>query len=462
MRILLKIIKWVVVLVVVLVVAAAGYLYFAPPDLIRVASAYSAKIVCSNVFVAGRDAGEVLADDVQAPGHPILTLIDVSVDREAKTVSAGLFGLFGKGLAVARDGYGCATVPDGNLAAVPATPAVAAPAAAGTGLWPDGETVQPSQDPAVAALLDDPKLTGPGMRAVVVVHNGRIIGERYGKGFDAKTPLLGWSMTKSVNAALVGTLVRDGKLKLDQAGLFPEWSDDRKDIKLSDLTSMSSGLEFNEDYGDVTDVTRMLYLEPDMAAFAASKPLVAKVGEAWNYSTGTTVLISKIWQGAAGADALALPRKALFGPIGMTSAVLEADARNTIVGSSYLYATGHDWARFGQLMLNGGEWKGTQVVPADYVAWMHQAAAASKGEYGMGQVWLHGPAAGTPEGEDPDKGFDIPDDAFWFLGHDGQSIAVIPSKRLVVVRLGLTPSKLAYKSQGLVEALAKVVPLVPE
>lgn len=456
-----KILKWLLVLVAVVIVGVGAWLFVAPPDLIRVASAYSAKIVCSNVFIAGRDAEEVLALDVQAPGHPILKFIDVSVDGQAKTVSAGLFGLFGKGLAVARDGYGCTTVADGDLAAVPPVPAAPARAAAGTGLWPEGTAIEPSQDPEIAGLLDDPKLTGPGMRAVVVVHNGRIIGERYGEGFSADTPLLGWSMTKSVTAAIIGTQIRDGRLKLDQTGLLPAWSDDRKGIHLGDLTSMTSGLEFNEDYGDVTDVTRMLYLEPDMAAFASDKPLTAKIGETWNYSTGTTVMLSRIWQDAAGAEALSLPWKALFEPIGMTSAVLETDARNTFVGSSYLYATARDWARFGLFMLNEGVWNGQQILPPGYVAWMREPVPASKGEYGRCQVWLHGPQAGTPDGEDPDKGFDIPEDAFWLLGHDGQSVAVIPSQKLVVVRMGLTPSALGFKPQGLVDALVKAVREIP-
>ncbi len=458
MRVLAKIVKWLVGLVVVAVAGIAAWLAIAPPDLIRVAAAYSAKIVCSNVFIAGRDPDAVLALDVQAPGHPILKLISVSVDRDAKTVSAGLFGLFGGGLAAARDGYGCMSVPDGDLSRIPATPPLPAIAAPGTGLWPEGSTVQPSQDEAVIKILDDATLAGPGMRAIVVVQNGRVVGERYGEGFTAETPLLGWSMTKSVTAALVGSLVREGKMSLDGSGLFDGWkADGRAAIKLSDLMAMSSGLEFNEDYGDVTDVTRMLYLEPDMAAFAANKPLVGKVGEVWNYSTGTTVLISQLLQKAAGADALAYGTKALFAPLGMTSARLEIDARGTFVGSSYLYATARDWARFGQFMLQDGVWNGQAILPPGYVAWMREVAPASKGEYGK-QIWLHGPSAGTPDGEDPDAAFDLPDDAYWFLGHDGQSVAVVPSKRLVVVRMGLTPSKLGYKSQGLVQALVKALP----
>ncbi len=459
MRFISRLLKGLLGLVVVVLAGVAAWLYLAPPALIRVAAGYSAKIVCSNVFVAGRDAGRVLELDVQAPGHPILKFIDVDVDADRKTVTAGLLGVFGRSMAVAHDGFGCATVADGDLDAVPPTPAVDTPAALTTGIWPEGIAVEASQDPEVLKILDDPAMTGPGMRAVVVVKNGRIVGERYGEGFTQKTPLLGWSMTKSVNAAIVGTAVQAGKLSLDQAPVFASWAaDTRKAIKLADLMAMSSGLEFNEDYGDVTDVTRMLYLEPDMAGFAKDKPAVAAPGTLFNYSSGTAVMIARAWQEALGADALTWPRNALFGPIGMTSAVLETDARGTFVGSSYLYATARDWARFGLFIEQNGVWNDTRILPEGFVDTMRAEAAASKGEYGQGQVWLHGPDAGTPEGEDPDKGFDLPADAFWFLGHDGQSTALIPSQRLVVVRLGLTPSKLRYKPQAMVAALAKALP----
>ena len=139
----------------------------------------------------------------------------------------------------------------------------------------------------------------------------------------------------------------------------------------------------------------------------------------------------------------------------MTSAVLEPDAHGTFVGSSYLYATARDWARFGQFMLQDGVWNGAKILPDGFVAWMREEAPASKGQYGKGQVWLYGPEGDTPAGKDPDIGFDLPDDTYWFEGHDGQSVAVIPSKKLVVVRMGLTPFKLAYKPQGLVSAMVK-------
>jgi CubicO group peptidase (beta-lactamase class C family) len=461
MRGVARFLKWLLGLVVLVVVALAVWLAVAPPALIRVAAGYTAKIVCSNVFVAGRDPDEVLRVDVQAPGHPILRLISVDVDNETGTVSAALFGWFGEGLAVARDNGGCATVPDGNVQTAKAFSLV--PPSQGTKpdeLWPVGERVEPSQNPIVATILDDEGATGPGMRAVVVVKDGRIVGERYGTGFSQNTPLLGWSMTKTVNAALIGTLVKAGKMSMDATGLFEGWKGDaREKISLADLMAMSSGLEFNEDYGDVTDVTRMLYLEPDMAGFAEAKPLAGEVGKVWSYSSGTSVVLSRLWQQALGdkAQALAWPRKTLFDPLGMPTAILETDARGTFVGSSYLYATAHDWARFGQFLVDDGVWNGVPLLPAGFVAWMREPAPASGGRYGRGQVWLQGPDGGDDAGDEPETGLDLPADTFWLLGHDGQSMAVIPSRKLVVLRLGLTPSKLGYRPQAMVAALARAL-----
>ncbi|RVD33691.1 class C beta-lactamase-related serine hydrolase [Mesorhizobium sp. M4B.F.Ca.ET.215.01.1.1] len=458
MRIVVKIVKWLFGLVVLAIVALVAWLYVAPPELIRVGSGYSAKIVCSNVFIAGRDANEVLAVDVQAPGHPLLRLMKVSVDKERGMVSAGLFGVLGKSVAVARDGLGCATVPDGNTGKARQTAIYAEPAATRQdALWPEGERVDAPQNPEIAKIVDDAAMAGAGMRAVVVVKNGHIVAERYGEGFSAKTPLLGWSMTKTVNAAIVGTLVKDGKMAIDNKGLFAPWkADGRAAISLADLMAMSSGLEFNEDYGDVADVTRMLYLEPDMAGFAEAKPLTGEVGKVFSYSSGTAVMLSRLWQDAVGdkAKALTWPRKALFEPLGMHSAVLETDEQGSFVGSSYLYATAHDWARFGQFLLQGGVWNGNQLLPAGFVDWMREPAAASK-VYGKGQVWIEGP--GDEENPGAGAAAGLPKDTYWMEGHDGQTVAIIPSEQLVVVRLGLTPAKLGYRPQAMLGALVKAL-----
>jgi CubicO group peptidase (beta-lactamase class C family) len=442
--------------------AAAAWLVLRPPEMIRVGAGYTAKIVCSNAFIAGRAPDEVLALDVQAPGHPLLRLMRVAVDRDARTVRAGLLGVAGDGLAVAREGTGCATVPDGDIVrARAAATAPAAPATARPGPWPQGDAAE-AADPAVARLLADPALAGPGMRALLVLHRGRVVAERYGDGFDAATPLLGWSMTKTVNAALVGTVVAAGRLDPQGRTLRPAWAgDERRAIALADLLAMASGLAFDEDYGSVTDVTRMLYLEPDMAAFAAGQPLAHPVGTVFNYASGSSVLLARIWQDAVGADALAWPRRALFEPLGMRSAVLEADARGSFVGSSYLYATARDWARFAQLLLQDGQWQGRAVLPPGWVARMFAPSAAGPAEYSQGQMWLHGPAdpsGGTGAARHTDTGFALPADTRWMLGHDGQSIAVVPSRELAVVRLGLTPSTLGHRPQRLVQELLRVLP----
>lgn len=429
----------------VLVVAALfGWLALAPPELLKVGDGYAAKIVCSNVFVAGRDAQSVLADDVQAPGHPLLKLVKVSVDPEKQTVTARILGFAAAGYAAYRPGVGCTSLPDGDGTGLPpASTATAAAAQVPDAPWPEGEAAE--IDPALQEVIEDSGLAGPGVRAIAVIRNGRLVAETYGKGFDRSTPLLGWSMTKSVTATLIGLRVAEGRMDLSRAGLLPEWSgDERALIRLADLMAMQSGLEFNEDYGDVTDVTRMLYLEKDMASFTADKPVTAVPGADFHYSSGTSNLLSRLWMRSFNdpAAALAYPAEALFGPLGMKSAVLETDASGTFVGSSYMYATAHDWARFAEFLLQDGVWKGRAMLPKDYVTFMRTPTKASDGKYGQGQVWLeeNGVRAGTGS---------FPADTFWMLGHDGQAIMLVPSLKLAVVRLGLTPSRLGYDVQKL-------------
>lgn len=456
MRSALSILKWPAGLLVLLAAAAALWLWLLPPGLIRVGANYAAKIVCSNVYLADRDPAAVLSEDVQAPGHPLLRLMRVKVEPQAALVRTGLLGVFGDGLAVFRGGTGCAAVPDGDVAAARG-PAIGMPTAHGsTDLWPEGTRIDVSDHQRLAAVLDDAALTGPGMRAVIVVQDGRIVGERFGAGVMAHDrPLLGWSMTKTVTAAIVGTLVGADRLSVDDADLLAEWAgDERARITVAHLLGMESGLAFNESYGGVSDVTRMLYLEPDMAAFAAGRPLIHPPGEHFAYSSGTSVILSRVWQNAFADErqALAWPRRALFGPLGMDTAVLETDARGTFVGSSYLYASARDWARFGLLLLQDGVWEGQRILPPGWVEWMRTPTRASGGEYGRG-LWFHGPRVTTPPWQHQDAGFTLPAEAYWMIGHDGQTITVIPSRRLVVLRMGLTPTRLGYKPQALVEAV---------
>lgn len=452
-----KLVTWALRSVIALVVIlglGAGWVIAFPPELLRVGTGYAAKIICSNVFIAGRDADDVLRDDVQAPGHPLLKLVTADVDLEQGLVRTSLTGVVAPSVALHRTGLGCTTVRESQIDAARAltAPAVDVSPADPATTWPEGEA-DSENDTRLVEVLDDPDLLGPNVRAVVVVKDGRIIGETYGAGFNAQTPLLGWSMTKTVTAALVGILRREGRIDEEAANLFPEWSSDRRaEITLANLLAMESGLRFNESYGDVTDVTRMLYLEDDMAAYVASLPAEAERGTRFNYSSGETVLISRYWmsQFADRQDALAFPRRALFDAIGMRSAVLEADSTGTFVGGSYLYATARDWARFGLLIAEKGRWADRQIIDPSIMTMIYAPTEASGGDYTEGQAWQNGPGGN-------DSNFALPDDALWMSGHDGQSIAVIPSERLVVVRMGLTPRRLDYKPQRLVQAVREAL-----
>jgi CubicO group peptidase (beta-lactamase class C family) len=405
-------------------------------------------MVCSNVFIAGRDAQQVLQEDVLAPGNPLMHLMRVRVDAERQVVHAGIFGVIGQGLAVHRPGTGCASVADGDLARASAvvsrSPAIATPPAELS--WPAGSAAQPVA--ALQALVADARLAGPGARGIAVIHQGKLVAEYYAPGFTASTPLLGWSMTKTVTAALVGMQIADGTLSMDSAGFWPPGPDGRETIRLSHLMAMEDGLDFNEGYGNVSDVTRMLYLEPDMAAYMRARPLAHAPGSVFNYSSGTTVMLSHIWQNAAGADALRLPYSRLFAPLGMPSAIIEADARGTLVGSSYMYATARDWARFAQFLLQDGVWDGRRLLPEGFVKTISSPSASSNGEYAQGQIWLRG-----TEGEKTDADFGLPADTYWMSGHDGQTISIVPSQQLILVRLGLTPKSLGYQPQALLAAL---------
>ncbi|MDA8870274.1 beta-lactamase family protein [Rhizobiaceae bacterium] len=426
--------------------ALAAWLALAPPDLIRVATNYSARMICSNVHVAGRDADEVLSKDVQAPGNPILRLMSLDLDDGTETVRVELLGLFGLGTAQHRKGYGCTTLPDGEAAS-----ALPAPVEIDGG----GIAAPTSIDPAIQAIVEDDTLAGPDMRAIVVLRDGAVVAERYGEGFDATTPLLGWSMTKTVTAALLGRLEQQGILTREDANLFPEWSSDaRAQISIADLLGMASDLRWNEGYGSVSDVTRMLFLEPDEAAFTAAAPLDtpdgSMIGKTFNYSSGATVLLSRHWQDKLGENAYSAPERLLFGPLGMGSAVIETDAAGTFIGGSSMYANARDWARFGEFLRKDGIWNEERLLPAGYVEWMTQVHPASEGQYGRGHLWREPPRREEERGKPIDPALS---QAYWLAGHDGQSVAIIPDAGLVIVRLGLTPSKLGWEPENLAVAV---------
>jgi CubicO group peptidase (beta-lactamase class C family) len=264
---------------------------------------------------------------------------------------------------------------------------------------------------------------------VVVLYKDQPIAEKYASGFSRETKLLGWSMTKSITSAVLGVLEKQGKISLSQNNLFQEWEkDDRSKITLNNLLQMNSGLEWVEDYSNISDVTKMLFLEPDMTKVQLNKPLIGKPNESWNYSSGTTNLLSGFIrnQFKTHQEYLDFWYAELIDKIGMNSMVIETDLDGNYVGSSYSWATTRDWAKFGLLYLHNGNWNGEQLLNESWVTYAATPTNGSNGEYGA-HFWLN---AG---GKYPN----VSKDLFSCNGYQGQHVFIIPSKDLVVVRFGL-------------------------
>jgi len=270
------------------------------------------------------------------------------------------------------------------------------------------------------------------------VYDGQIIGEKYAPGLDIHSKLAGWSMAKSVTNALIGILVAEDKLKTNDPAPVAEWKTDvRKDITLNDLLQASSGLSWSESYFVPTsDFHNMFIKSDDKGAYAASRKLKQRPGELFQYSSGTTNILSRIIRQTTGEEQYyRFPYEKLFYKIGMNETVIEPDASGTFVGSSYVFATARDWARFGLLFLNDGVWNGERILPEGWVAYsMTPAPSAKMGEYGA-QWWLN---RGAPEKPEIRKYPELPPDAYWADGFEEQFVMVIPGKKLVIVRLGVS------------------------
>lgn len=441
----------------ILAAGTAIVLFFTPAGpFIRnapsVGAGYAAEMVCSGVFVSGRRQEEVLRDDI-LPVNPLLKYADVAVDQAKGTATASLFHLAAR-TALYRPGLGCTLVGAAGIDALKAQAAGIAPMEMRDRPmpWPVGDRVEIAPDPALAEAVDAAFADKSGTRAVIVVKDGRIVAERYAPGFDRNTRFLGWSMAKSVTSALIGTLVAQKKADLDAPVAWPAWKeagDGRQFITLRQLLTMSSGLRFSETYLPGDDSTAMLYQQDDMAAYAASRPLDHRPGAEWAYSSGTSVILSHILFDEAGGNAAAVynyARTHLFEAAGMTSAIFQPDGTGSPVGSSYLYMTARDWARFGQLYLDDGQAGWQRVFSKEWSELSRRPAILNSGKpiaYGL-QFWLNGD--GNPE--TPQRLPDCPADLFMAEGHNGQVVAIIPSERVVLVRLGWTTGDAHFDTNG--------------
>lgn len=416
--------------------------WFAWPRL-PIITAFAAKGMCSSIFLADKSPERVAAEDLSF--FPI-SLAKCKIDHEEKSVTARVLGL-AKRKAIYREGLGAVIVLDkseeelkGDYFKIP-EPAYSQDTIA----WPLGDVLPDSLPVGVdyerLNLILDAAVDKPGEEpfkktlGVAVVYKNALVGENYLDGYDAWTRFHGWSMTKSLTGAMAGALVGEGRLDPGARTGLPQWQDDeRRNITVEHILHMSSGLEWVENYFTISEATVMLMQSDDMFGSVTTCPLEHAPGTHWNYSSGDANLLSGLLRLAIGdeEDYLGYAYTRIFHRIGMLNTVVETDASKLFVASSYSYGSTRDWARFGMLFLNNGVFAGDTVLNPGWVEYMRKPAPASGGKYAA-TFWLEEPS--------PERALvDVPDDVFFADGFLGQRVYIIPSRDLVVVRMGYSLS----------------------
>jgi CubicO group peptidase (beta-lactamase class C family) len=405
-------------------------------SLLPIITGYAAKNLCSDVFVSGRKADSVEAVDLN---FSFIRFTKNDVNYDEKSVTSHF--LWGKSTAVYREGFG-ATLLRGiekeSLGKIRYPSGVNPGYSQDTIAWPLGNIV-PDTDTGIDRvklgeisnkLIKDNAYKGNAF-AFIVLHKGIPVVEAYKSQFNRQTRFLSWSMAKSFTNALVGVLVGEGKMDINKPADIDEWKgDDRSKITLNDLMQMQSGLKWNEDYGSRSDVNIMLFCKSNMSNFAADHTLEHPAGTYWYYSSGTANIVSYLIRKQFPDDSsyYSFANRQFFNKTGMPDAVFEVDASGTRIGSSYLYATALDYARFGLLYENDGVFNGERILPEGWVKYTTTAASGSKNGYGA-FFWLN-KAKKFPS---------APEDMYMCEGHDGQQIFILPTRELVVVVLGYSP-----------------------
>jgi len=420
---------------ILLVLLLLGFVIISYYPRLTIVTGFSAKSVASGMFFANRTQESIEEGDND---FSLLPLSENEVNTKDRTVSSSIVGLKDR-KAIFTDGLGATLLPEN-------------PTRAGNKLIPNRKFIKldlpfpygdlPQKD-TVFAEVDQVKLKAAidnafdkdeerikGTRSVILVYKDQIIGEKYADGFDENTPILGWSMTKSITATIYGILQKNGQVNIyDKTGIKAWQNDSRSEITYNDLLQMNSGLEWDEDYGDISDVTSMLYKAEEMGRIQLEKPQTGKINESWNYSSGTSNLLAGYLLKEIFKDHqtyLDFWYAELIDKIGMHSALIETDFLGNFVGSSYAWATTRDWAKFGLLYLHKGNWNGEQIFDPEWSKYVATPTNGSNGRYGA-HFWLN---AG---GHFPD----VPKDMYSANGFQGQTVAIIPSKDLVIVRMGL-------------------------
>ena len=441
-----KILK-VLALLLILVILYFGFTTYPKLDLI---SGFSAKSIASGHFIDNRskDLIEKTDNDID-----MINLAANTINEAGKFATSNVYGLKER-KAIYREGLGAVLINDGFDITKPYL------LPKRTKLinnlpFPYGNN-EP-KDTAFAAV-DYSKLkkavenafdkTGgktKRTRAVVVLYKDKLIAEKYDKGFNKNSKILGWSMTKSITSSAFGVLAKQGKIDIYKPAPIAEWQkDDRKIITINDLLHMNSGLEWEENYSTICDATKMLFQAEDMGKVQMDKPAQFKPNTHWSYSSGTTNLLSRILknQFKTQQEYLDFWYSAVIDKIGMNSMIVEQDMSGTFVGSSYAWATPRDWSKFGLLYLRKGNWNGEQILDESWVKYTSTPTNTSEGRYGA-QFWLN---AG---GKFPD----VPRDMFYCSGYQGQMVAIIPSMDMVIVRMGVREGDKGFDFNGFLKGV---------
>ena len=438
----MKILKKVIVLLLAIILIAVIYNF---PKL-NIIAGYSAKSTATSVFVANRSLK--FTDTTDTNFSPV-NLATNKVDVKTKSATASVYGLLTR-KAVVREGLGSVlTLRDEDITAPYLVPKRAT--ANNTTAYPFGNA--PQKD-TIFKNIDYTKLNktvnsifkkARKTRAVVVIYKNQIIAEKYASGFSKESKVLGWSMTKSILSTVFGIMQYQGKINVQDKAPIKSWQKDaRQNITIHNLLQMNSGLEWDENYDEISDATKMLFLERDMTKMQENKPLVGKPNETWNYSSGTSNLLSGIIrnQFQTHQSYLDFWYTDLIDKIGMNSMLIEADLSGNYVGSSYSWATARDWGKFGLLYLHNGNWNGTQLFTKKWVDYITSPTPGSKGTYGA-QFWLNA-----------EKQFeDVPKTMYFANGYQGQRVYVLPDQEMVIVRLGLSWFEENNFLSGIIESI---------
>ncbi len=409
-----------------------GYTTYPKLDLI---SGFSSKSMASGHFIDNRSQEIIEKGDNDIE---MITLAKNKIDENGKFATASVYGLKER-KAIYREGLGATLINDdfdiSKPYEVPKRTKLVNNLPFPYGNKEPKDTVFANVDyaklnAAVAKAFDANGKKEKRTRSVLVIYKDKIIAEKYDTGFNKESKILGWSMTKSITATLFGILQKQGKIEVLKPAPIPEWAnDERSKITINDLLHMNSGLEWEEDYTKICDATKMLFQAEDMSQEQLKKPAQFKPNSHWNYSSGTTNLLSGILrrQFKTHQEYLDFWYSALIDKIGMSSMLVETDMAGNYVGSSYGWATTRDWSKFGLLYLHKGNWNGDQLFDENWAKYVATPTDGSKGDYGA-HFWLN--AGGHYS--------NAPRDMYSANGFQGQKVFIIPSQDLVIVRMGLT------------------------